>query len=88
MLFHCDNNQLTILKLSTVPQDNKSYYISINDTSFVLSVFWTTDTESQINELRLSDSVSLSFKMRLTWLPVFAATLRKIRGTRDETMMT
>ena len=37
-------------------------YIPINDTSFELSVFWLSDTESQIIELRFSDSVSLSFK--------------------------
>ena len=42
-------------------------YIPINDKSFELSVFWLSDTESRlINELRLSDSVSLSFKTRLT----------------------
>ena len=33
------------------------YYIPINDTSFELSVFWTSETESQINELRFSDSI-------------------------------
>ena len=56
-----------------------------NDTTFKLSVFRPSDTESRINELRFSDSVSLSFKMRLT-LPVFAATLHKVNfkhGTRD-----
>ena len=42
------------------------YYIPINDTSFELSVFWPYDSESQINELRFSESISLSFKMRLT----------------------
>ena len=42
------------------------YYISINDPSFELSVFWLSDIESRINELRFSDSISLSFKMRLT----------------------
>ena len=42
------------------------YYIPINDTSFELSVFWSSDTESRINKLRFSDSVSLSFKARLT----------------------
>ena len=41
------------------------YYIPINDTSFELSVFWPSDTESWINELRFSDSISLSFKTRL-----------------------
>ena len=47
----------------------------------------TNDTESRINELRFSDSVSLSFKTRLTlWLPVVAAMLHKVNfkhGTRD-----
>ena len=42
------------------------YYIPINDTSFELSVLWPSATESPINELRFSDSISLSFKMRLT----------------------
>ena len=41
------------------------YYIPINDTTFDLSVFWPPDTESRINELRFSASVSLSFKTRL-----------------------
>ena len=36
-------------------------YIPINDTMFKLSVFWPSDTESRINELRFSDSISLSF---------------------------
>ena len=48
-----------------------SYYIPINDTSFELSVFWLSDTESRINELRFSDSVSLSFKTRLTSVTCF-----------------
>ena len=38
-----------------------SYYIPINDTSIELSVFWLSYTENQINELRFTDSVSLSF---------------------------
>ena len=44
----------------------------INDTSFELTVFWPSDTESQINELRFSDSISLSFKMRLTLVTFFS----------------
>ena len=62
------------------------YYIPINDTSFELSVFWLSDTESQINELMFSDSVSLSFKMRLTSVTCFWGALRKVNfkhGTRD-----
>ena len=42
------------------------YYIPINDTTLELSVFWPSDTENRINELRFSESISLSFKMRLT----------------------
>ena len=51
-----------------------------------LFVFWPSDTESRINELRFSESISLSFKTRLMRLPAFAATLRKVNfkhGTRD-----
>ena len=47
------------------------YYIPINDTSFELSVFWPSNTESQINELRFSDSESLSFKSRLMSVTCF-----------------
>ena len=36
-----------------------------------LSVFWPSDTESRINELRFSDSISLSFKTRLTAVTCF-----------------
>ena len=51
------------------------YYIPINDTSFELSVLWPSETESQINELRFSDSVSLSFKTRLTSITCFCGAL-------------
>ena len=37
------------------------YYIPIMIQRFN-SVFWPSDTEKRINELRFSDSVSLSFK--------------------------
>ena len=47
------------------------YYIPINDTSFELSVFWPSGTEIRINELRFSDSISLSFKTRLTSVTCF-----------------
>ena len=47
------------------------YYIPINDTCFELSVFLLSDTESRINELRFSDSASLSFKTRLTSVNCF-----------------
>ena len=53
-------------------------FIPMNDTSFELSIVWLSDTESRINELRFSDSMSLSFKTRLLRLPVFAATLRNV----------
>ena len=58
----------------------------MNDTTFELSVFWPSDTESRINELRFSESISLSFKTRLTLVTCFAATLCKENfkhGTRD-----
>ena len=45
---------------------NTFYYIPITDTTLELSVFLPSDTESQINELRFSESISLSFKTRLT----------------------
>ena len=48
-----------------------SYYTPINDTSFELPVFWLSDKESRINELRFSDSVLLSFKTRLTPVTCF-----------------
>ena len=47
-------------------QNNTHYYIPITDTTLELSVFWPSDTESRINELRFSESISLSFKTRLT----------------------
>ena len=43
----------------------------INDTSIELSVFWLSDTESQINKLRFSNSLSLSFKTRLLSVTCF-----------------
>ena len=42
------------------------YYIPINGTYSELSVFWSSDTEIGINELKFFDSISLSFKTRLT----------------------
>ena len=53
---------------------NAIYYMPINDTSFELSVFLLSDTESQINELRFSEPISLviiSFKTRLTSVTCF-----------------
>ena len=45
--------------------DKDYYYIPITDTTLELSVFWPSDTENRINELRFSESISLSFKTRL-----------------------
>ena len=47
------------------------YYIPITDMTLELSVFWPSDPESQINELRFSESISLSFKTRLTSVTCF-----------------
>ena len=47
------------------------YYIPITDMTSELSVFWPSDTESRINELRFSESISLSFKTRLTSVTCF-----------------
>ena len=62
------------------------YYIPINDTTFELSVFWPSDTESHTNKLRFSDSISLSFKMRLMSVTFFGEALCIVNfkhGTRD-----
>ena len=48
-------------------------YIHINDTSFELSVFWLSDTESRTNKLRLSGSVSIFFKTRLMLVTYFCS---------------
>ena len=48
-----------------------SYYIPINDTTFELSVLWPSDIESRMDKLRFSESVSLSFKARLTSVTCF-----------------
>ena len=52
--------------LTAVSMSMTLYYIPINDTTLELSVFWPSDTESRINKLRFSESISLSFKRRLT----------------------
>ena len=64
---------------------NIFYYIPITDTTLELSVFWPSDTESQINELRFSESISLSFKTRLTSVTCFCGdvTVNCKHGTRD-----
>ena len=50
----------------------------IIDTSFELTVFWTSDTESQIKKTEVSDPLSLSFKTRLASITYFTATLRNV----------
>ena len=64
-----------ILPLSgevSVTYTNKTiYYIHISETTLELSVFWPSDTESRINKLRFSESISLSFKTRPTSVTIF-----------------
>ena len=82
---------------------NRNYYMAIfvsylllpiNDTSFELSVFWPSDTESWIldQQTEVSDFVSLSFKTRLTSVTCFCrnVTYSKISSMEPETenMMT
>ena len=57
--------QLAAMQLILNVNDKSIYYIPITDATFELSVFWPSDTESRINELRFSESISLSFKTRL-----------------------
>ena len=59
-------NLVYLSNINNMLSDKTVYYIPINDSSIELSVFWLSDTESWINELRFSDSVSLSFKTRPT----------------------
>ena len=59
------------IQLQFVQNRTYLYYIPITDTTLELSVFWPSDTESRINELRFSESISLSFKMRLTSVTCF-----------------
>ena len=47
------------------------YYIPITDATLELSVFWPSDTESRIKVLRFSESITLSFKTRLTSVTCF-----------------
>ena len=65
-----------ILPYFTQRYNGRHYHIPINDTSFELSVFWPSYTESRINPLRFSESISLSFKTRLTLGTCLAATLK------------
>ena len=61
------------------------YYIPVNDTTSELSVFWSSDTESWINELMFSDSVSLSFKTRLKSVSRFCGDITQILSMELET---
>ena len=47
------------------------YYIPLTDTTLELSAYWPSDTERWINELRFLESISLSFKTRLTSVTCF-----------------
>ena len=67
------------------------YHIPITDTTLELSVFWPSDTESRINKLRFSESISLSFKTRLTSVICFCGdvTTSKLRAwNQTENMLT
>ena len=62
------------------PPDKSVYYIPINDTTLELSVFWLSDTESRINELRFSDSVSPSsifYPCRITYTGTMGKTQQR-----------
>ena len=56
---------------NTMCNENFFCYIPITDTTLELSAFWLADRESRINELRFSESISLSFKTRLTSVTCF-----------------
>ena len=68
-----EHSQLAYAKCVANVSDTNNiyYYIHITDTTLELSVFWPSDTESRINELRFSESISLSFKTRLTSVTCF-----------------
>ena len=73
---------LLLMYCSPLKSENKNkcylfYYIPINDTTSKLSIFWPSDTESRINELRFSDSISLSFKTRLKSVTCFCGDILK-----------
>ena len=61
----------TDVHIVNILNGNIIYYIPTTDTTLELSVFWPSDTESRINELRFSESISLSFKTRLTSVTCF-----------------
>ena len=73
---HYDNIIYDIIHWITVMSyDKEDYYIPITDTTLELSIFWPSDTESRINELRFSESIPLSFKTRLTSVTCFCGDL-------------
>ena len=63
--------KLQYQKVQATLCDKRLYYIPITDRTLELSVFWPSDTESRINELRFSESISLPFKTRLTSVTCF-----------------
>ena len=65
-----------------VARGNTRWLVAINDTTFELSVFWPCDTESQNNELRFSDSISISFKTRLMSVTCFCGNVTQSKGVR------
>ena len=58
------------------------YYVPLNRTTLELSVFWPSDIERRINELRFSEFLSLSIKTRLTSVTCFCGdvTLSKFQA--------
>ena len=61
-----------------------SNYIPIYVTHLLNCLFLPFDTDSQINKLRLSDSVSPSFKTRLTSVNCFCSDFLNFKhGTRN-----
>ena len=74
-------HKLTTREMTSI-MGSMLYYMPITDTTLELSVFWPSDTESRINELRFSKSISLSFKTRLTSVTCFCGdvTLSKLQA--------
>ena len=72
-----DSSLTTVTASLNVPR-NDFYYILIYDTTLELSVFWPSDTESRIKELRFSDSISLSLKTRLTPVACFCGVASRV----------
>ena len=79
----CQVNALCNTRHRAPGSDNAIYYIPITDTTLELFVFWPSDTESRIDELRFSESISLSFKTRLTSVTCFCGEVNCEHGTSD-----